>query len=143
MKTNNIAFANKASRIYRAAQLTPFTSSLIRGGGGASRVCIDEGPQLFNVDFALMSYTAKVGEYTLITSTMSPQCSRDDARFDIKLGELPPGLKLVQGNVEGVPTMAGMYMFQMYISGVNGYENFSFAPTIAPRTGIVTVTVFA
>lgn len=63
----------------------------------------------------------------------------DDCRC--QNGLAPPGMNIVNGNLEGEPSEAGEFKVQLSITAVQGYQYQSFAPSVAPRSREITVFV--
>jgi hypothetical protein len=77
--------------------------------------------QVFGINFEKTAYSGKVGEELKIETKLIPETCRADMTFSIKTGDLPPGMSIVEGNIFGTPTEAGVFEFQLYITSVLNY----------------------
>jgi hypothetical protein len=77
--------------------------------------------QVFGINFEKMAYSGKVGEELKIETKLIPETCRADMTFSVKTGDLPPGMSIVEGNIFGTPTEAGVFEFQIYITSVLNY----------------------
>jgi hypothetical protein len=77
--------------------------------------------QVFGINFEKTAYSGKVGEELKIETKLIPETCRADMTFSIKTGDLPPGMSIVEGNIFGTPTEAGVFEFQIYITSVLNY----------------------
>ncbi|HSV52207.1 MAG TPA: putative Ig domain-containing protein [Burkholderiaceae bacterium] len=115
--------------------------ALLGGCGGGSDDPCGEKMQFFAIAFAAEKHSLKLGKPATIASTVTPESCRGDMSFAVRSGALPPGMTIENGNVTGTPTQSGEFNFQIYISGVEGYQTGGFSSFTAPRSGIVQVTV--
>ena len=77
--------------------------------------------QVFGINFEKTAYSGKVGEELKIETKLIPETCRADMTFSVKTGDLPPGMSIVEGNIFGTPTEAGVFEFQIYITSVLNY----------------------
>ncbi len=110
------------------------------GGGEDNDVCAAEN-QSFSIEFEESTYAVKVGQAMTIESKVFPESCRGDMSFAVRNGELPAGMALMNGNIDGTPETAGEYKVQIMISGVKGYQSTAFADFNAPRSQEITINV--
>lgn len=114
------------------------TVALASCGGGGDGPC-GEKEQLFGIEFSVKSHALKLGQPATIKSTVTPESCRGSAKFSVRIGALPDGMALVNGDVTGTPTKAGTFKFQIAMDSVEGYGGFlSINP---PRSSEITATV--
>ena len=109
-------------------------------GGGGEELCAASN-QSFSIDFEESSYSLAAGADSTITSKIFPESCRADMTVGVRTGAVPPGLSIVNGNLQGTPSEAGEFKVQLTITGVKGYQSQSFAPSVAPRSREITVVV--
>lgn len=72
--------------------------------------------------------TAKLGQNLSLVSTVIPSACRQAMHFTVIGGNLPPGLKLESGNLEGTPEQLGIFTFFIGINAVTQYESYNALP---------------
>ncbi|WP_144289932.1 hypothetical protein [Ideonella sp. A 288] len=118
------------------AATLPITLALASCGGGSS--CGAE-TQSFGITFANSAYSLKVGQAATVNSSITPESCRSSMTVRTLNGSLPNGMEFKDGNLVGTPTLAGRFVFQAYISAVDGYQ--SILTFTAPRSAQITITV--
>lgn len=114
------------------------TALLVGCGGGSENTC-GEKTQSFAINFAAKSFDLKLGQATELKSLVTPESCRFDITYGVRIGSLPDGMTLVNGNVVGIPTKAGTFDFQISIKAVSGYQ--TIIGFLEPRSGLITVNV--
>lgn len=109
-------------------------------GGGGEELCAASN-QSFSIDFEKSQYSLVTGTESTITSTIFPESCRADMTVGLRAGSIPPGMNVVNGNLQGSPSEGGEFKLQLTITGVRGYLSQSFAPSVAPRSREITVVV--
>lgn len=109
-------------------------------GGGGEELCAASN-QSFSIDFEESQYSLAAGTESTITSKIFPESCRADMAVGVRTGAVPPGMSIVNGNLQGTPSEGGEFTVQLTITGVKGYQSQSFAPSVAPRSREITVVV--
>lgn len=141
----NFSVLSSPDHLKRRPQIAAITvilaSMLLSACGGGSEELCGANNQTFSIDFEESSYEELVGEATTISSKIFPESCRSVMTVDVRTGSLPPGMNIVNGNLEGEPSEAGEFKVQLSITAVQGYQSQSFAPSVAPRSREITVFV--
>jgi hypothetical protein len=111
---------NSFSRILRYALILASACFIAACGSDFGTPCGAKS-QVFGINFEKTAYSGKVGEELKIETKLIPETCRADMTFSIKTGDLPPGMSIVEGNIFGTPTEAGVFEFQIYITSVLNY----------------------
>lgn len=112
-----------------SAILLFLTAVLVSCGGGDDKPCASNvsgalpvGIYFKGLNINNTGVTFKVNEPAALNTDVVPAECRGSMTFAVKSGSIPPGMRLEDGNVIGVPSASGQYRLQLMITEIKGYS---------------------